>query len=241
MQKLSLSRLLICASVFLVLSLTLLADDRRPEKDILKEISDPHTDLLADPPVTQLCPDSFLGDSVTRIPFVCWFQPKISRLGHLDDYRLVYSSRADERLERMAEDSIKARPPGRPADPGFRTNWFWHQVIIGGIGPSLDPHRVAQIDSLGGKVDPDTLMLQEGVVKYPAAAMVKKDTGTVWLRVLSGDDGRVHVAMLLKSFGNTLLDNAALRAAYGNKFEPVKFAGRKVSIWVSYRVQYRLP
>ncbi len=181
------------------------------------------------------------GDSVTGIPFVCWFQLKISRTGHLDDYRLVFSSRPDEQLERMAEDSIKARPPGRPVDPGFRTNWFWHQVVIGRIGPSRDPRRVAQIDSLTSKVDADTLMLQEGVVRYPAASVAKKDTGTVWLRVLSGDDGRVHVAMLLKSSGNSLLDNAALRAAYGNKFEPVKFAGRKVAIWVSYRVQYRLP
>lgn len=233
-------RTLLLVAVCLLSPPVLLADDRLPEKQILKEITDPHTDLLADPPVTQLCPESFHGDTVTGVPFACWIQLKINSAGHLEDYRLSYSSISDERLERMALDSIKIRSFKRPAFPGKNTNWFWHQVVIGQIRPSRDPRRVALIDSLRAPLDADTLMLEQGEVDYPPEARAKKDTGTVWIRVLAGDDGRTHIALLLKSSGNSLLDNAALRGAYINKFEPVRFGGQKVAIWVSYRVQYRL-
>lgn len=65
--------------------------------------------------------------------------------------------------------------------------------------------------------------------EYPAAAVRRGQTGTVHLRIHVGADGRVARVELRRSSGHTLLDAAALRAAWSWTFDPATRDGVAVA------------
>jgi TonB family protein len=76
--------------------------------------------------------------------------------------------------------------------------------------------------------------------EYPASAKEAHLEGTVWINVLIDTTGNVQQAIVAKSSGETLLDNAALATARENKFKPAQQQGKPVFNWVSYPVQFTL-
>jgi protein TonB len=56
--------------------------------------------------------------------------------------------------------------------------------------------------------------------QYPAAAAEFGAAGTIVVRVLVGEDGRVKETQLLKTFGNPACEQAALDAARQWQFNP---------------------
>lgn len=56
--------------------------------------------------------------------------------------------------------------------------------------------------------------------RYPAAAAEFEAAGTIVVRVLVGDDGKVKEARIIKSFGNPACEQAALDAARQWEFKP---------------------
>ena len=76
--------------------------------------------------------------------------------------------------------------------------------------------------------------------KYPYLARQAGITGLVWVSVLVGEDGSVLKAIVGKTSGSTSLDEAAVEAAYKNKFSPGIQNGRPIKCWVTYRVVFKL-
>ncbi len=79
--------------------------------------------------------------------------------------------------------------------------------------------------------------------KYPAEALRRKQEGTVLVLVHVNAEGRVTDLNLTKSSGHDLLDDAALRAVRGWRFQPAKAGGfaveSKVEVPVDFRIQDR--
>lgn len=84
-------------------------------------------------------------------------------------------------------------------------------------------------------------MIYEEVPEYPRLAKSAGMEAVVWVKALVDKDGNVRDAMILKSSGSKAgFDEAALDAAYKNKFKPAIQNGRPVPIWVSYQVEFTL-
>ena len=64
--------------------------------------------------------------------------------------------------------------------------------------------------------------------------------GSVWIAALVYKDGTVKDAVVAKSSGVATLDEAAVQAAYRNKYKPGVQNGRPVSAWVTYKVEFVL-
>jgi TonB family protein len=76
--------------------------------------------------------------------------------------------------------------------------------------------------------------------KYPHDAVQAGQGGLVWIKALVGSDGRVWNAVVYRSSGIPSLDHAALEVAYQNEFKPAIQNGRTVSMWVTYKVEFKL-
>jgi bla regulator protein BlaR1 len=76
--------------------------------------------------------------------------------------------------------------------------------------------------------------------EYPEEARKAGQTGDVWIKALIDKNGEVGEAMVAKSSGFGLLDKAALKAAYGNKYNPAVLSDSPVACWVSYKVSFVL-
>lgn len=74
---------------------------------------------------------------------------------------------------------------------------------------------------------------------YPALAYQLRKEGDVWIKALVGPEGEVLKAMIYKDSGtNYGFENAALDAAYKNEFEPFEVDGKKLPVWVLYKVRF---
>lgn len=75
---------------------------------------------------------------------------------------------------------------------------------------------------------------------YPRFAKNAGIEGTVWVQALVDKEGNVIKAQVGKSSGTPALDDAAVEAAYENKFKPGIQNGRPVACWVTYKVEFSL-
>ncbi|MEW5993361.1 MAG: TonB family protein [Candidatus Zixiibacteriota bacterium] len=75
---------------------------------------------------------------------------------------------------------------------------------------------------------------------YPRLAKQAGIEGTVWVKALVDEEGNVIKAILGKSCGTKSLDDAAVEAAYKNKFKPGIQNGRPVKVWVTYPMEFTL-
>jgi protein TonB len=74
--------------------------------------------------------------------------------------------------------------------------------------------------------------------EYPRFAKNAGLGGTVWVRCLVGKNGNVLKSMLGKTCGTPSLDEAAVQAAFQNKFKPGIQNGRPVACWVTYKFEW---
>jgi TonB family protein len=74
---------------------------------------------------------------------------------------------------------------------------------------------------------------------YPALAYRLKKGGDVWIKARVDAQGNVDNALIHKESGTDYgFEEAALAAAYKNKFEPFEVNGKNVPVWVIYRVRF---
>ncbi len=83
-------------------------------------------------------------------------------------------------------------------------------------------------------------MIYQQKPEYPRFARTAGVEGVVWVQALVDKDGSVVKAQVGKSSGTPALDDAAVEAAYGNKFKPGIQNGRPVACWVTYKVEFSL-
>jgi TonB family protein len=62
----------------------------------------------------------------------------------------------------------------------------------------------------------------------------------VWVKALIDKTGSVRRAMVVKTSGTSSLDDAAVKAAYNNKFKPGIQNGQPVHVWVTYKVEFNI-
>ncbi len=75
---------------------------------------------------------------------------------------------------------------------------------------------------------------------YPLQARHAGITGTVSIKALVDEEGKVLKAIVDKSSGTASLDEAAVAAAYEFKYKPGIRDGRPVKVWVTYPVEFKL-
>ena len=76
--------------------------------------------------------------------------------------------------------------------------------------------------------------------KYPREAKKAGITGTVFVKVLVDEEGKVLKANVDKSSGTVSLDEAAVEAAYKCRYKPGIQNGRPIKVWVTYPVEFTL-
>ena len=76
--------------------------------------------------------------------------------------------------------------------------------------------------------------------EYPRLAEQAGIEGVVWVKALVSKTGDVLKSAVYKSSGTESLDEAAVKAAYKNKFKPGIQNGRPVNCWVTYKVEFEL-
>lgn len=75
---------------------------------------------------------------------------------------------------------------------------------------------------------------------YPPRCLRMGIEGTVRVRVLVGEDGRVQEVTIGKSSGEAALDEAALEAVRHWRFEPAKSDGVPVRAWAVVPIEFKL-
>ena len=83
-------------------------------------------------------------------------------------------------------------------------------------------------------------MIHEVKPEYPRLAELAGIEGIVWVQALVDSKGDVRQAQVAKSCGTESLDEAAVAAAYKNKYKPGIQNGRPVAVWVTYKVDFLL-
>ena len=83
-------------------------------------------------------------------------------------------------------------------------------------------------------------MIHNTIPEYPRLAKLAGIEGVVWVKALVDREGNVRRAQVGKSSGTVSLDEAAVKAAYDNKFSPGIQNGRPVNVWVTYKVNFNL-
>ena len=76
--------------------------------------------------------------------------------------------------------------------------------------------------------------------KYPEIAQEAGIEGTVVVQVFVNEKGRVTETKILKGISDSGLDEAAIKAIEKVKFRPAKAKGKKVGVWISIPVNFRL-
>jgi protein TonB len=91
-------------------------------------------------------------------------------------------------------------------------------------GPLLPPRRIATAVA----------------TPYPERARARGIEGRVLLRLHVSAAGDIADAVVTRSSGHAILDDAALRGARALRFEPARRDGRAVACWIPHAVEFRL-
>jgi protein TonB len=75
---------------------------------------------------------------------------------------------------------------------------------------------------------------------YPKLSIERDEEGVVLVRALVDPSGAPQRVVIWKSSGYPLLDEAALKAVQGWRFEPMLREGRAIVSWVQVPVRFRL-
>lgn len=86
----------------------------------------------------------------------------------------------------------------------------------------------------------DVAYKRQPQVQYPEEARRRGDTGTVLVRALIGEYGRVESASVEQSSGNRLLDQAAVRAVNHASFHPYRENGIAQSVYTLIPIAFSL-
>jgi TonB family protein len=89
--------------------------------------------------------------------------------------------------------------------------------------------------------DTPAMMKSQIVPIYPADARDKNMEAVVWVKALVDDLGLVVEAKIMKCSAKDLgFEEAALEAAKKSEFSPAMKDGKPVSVWVAYKVEFKL-
>lgn len=111
---------------------------------------------------------------------------------------------------------------------------------IGGVADWTGPADELPTDEAHSWAEVMPEMIFSVQPEYPRMALKAGLEGSLWIKALVGIDGNVKEALVLKSSSVAVLDEAALKVAFKNKYRPARQNGRVIAVWVSYQVKFRL-
>ncbi len=119
--------------------------------------------------------------------------------------------------------------------------------LVGADKPATTPATSTAADSSDWP-SPDTFItvtdqpvkLKDVRPVYPDVARKAGVEGDVWVKVLIDTSGSVLDATTLRTSGVKELDNSALDAARQTLWKPAEQDGKKVRLWVTYKVSFKL-
>lgn len=104
-------------------------------------------------------------------------------------------------------------------------------------GSKISPEAESPVPDLHGKgapiLNPEFLVRQ--APEWPRMTDSANVSCSVWVKALVDREGNVRKAEVHKSSGTVAFDEAAIAAAYKNKFKPAFQDGYPVEVWVSYK------
>lgn len=130
-----------------------------------------------------------------------------------------------EKVDPVAESPSPLIQPVPPAGPA---------IAVSSTAPPPPPSPIAAAPPQPtGPVtigDLDERMIEGKPPRYPMESRRRKEQGTVLLRLLIGTDGRVAQISIAQSSGFERLDQAALQAARGWRWQPMIRDGQPVEV-----------
>jgi len=119
--------------------------------------------------------------------------------------------------------------------------------LVGADKPATTPATATAADSSDWP-SPDTFItvtdqpvkLKDVRPVYPDSARKAGVEGDVWVKVLIDTSGSVLDATTLRTSGVKELDNSALDAARQTLWKPAEQDGKKVRLWITYKVSFKL-
>jgi protein TonB len=128
-----------------------------------------------------------------------------------------------------AESDITDEAVETIAETVFRENLIGERPV----GPEIEIVPYYKVE-----VKPKPVNIPKAV--YPELALKAGIEGTAVIKALVDVDGSIREVQILKSSGNPMLDEAALRAARLAQFTPARQRDQVVRVWVSIPVAFRL-
>lgn len=92
----------------------------------------------------------------------------------------------------------------------------------------------------GETVDQKPRAIKRPPLKYPARAMAKQIEGFVMLSVLIDEQGNVADVKVIESDPPGTFDQAAIQNIKKWKFEPARYDGKAVSLWVNQPISFEV-
>jgi TonB family protein len=117
-------------------------------------------------------------------------------------------------------------------------NWHWSVNVNGEASApgesNLDPNAFVAVDQppkFKDRVEPI----------YPEGARKDGIEGSLWVKSLVNEQGRVAEAMVFEDSGtNVGFERSALQAAVNTTWEPALKDGQPIALWVNYEVVFKL-
>lgn len=131
-----------------------------------------------------------------------------------------------------------------PPDTQVKKYEIGDELLPGEPGPPM-PEGAGSADGNGTAVDDTPVVWKMKLVDmkppvYPPRCLRMGIEGIVRLRILVGEDGRPQEVTLAKTSGDAGLDQSAIDAARGWRFEPARRNGEPVRAWATVPVEFKL-
>lgn len=119
--------------------------------------------------------------------------------------------------------------------------------LVGADKPATTPETSTAADSSDLpspeefiEVTGEPMKIKDVMPVYPDSARKLGIEGGVWLQVLVDTTGLVPLAKVRVSSGHKMLDDSAVEAALKTVWKPAELDGKKVRLWVTYEVKFKL-
>lgn len=130
------------------------------------------------------------------------------------------------RIKTLGQNSSVDKSQGRPNFSGMHASFLWQ-----------DPNRLLY------RYVEQPIQIWEEEPEYPDRAENEGVQGDVYIEAFVDEKGLVTKAEVTKTNGETGwgFEDAALKAAYKNRFRPALFDDIPTGVWVAYRVKFTIP
>jgi hypothetical protein len=180
-------------------------------------------------------------------PVEVWFRIQF-QVGTRRKDTVVYSSRPNLDIEKVATRLMAATIVQAPPDSGTSENFWFHRMVMVAPGKLIktDPNAIpVPLDLPTPEVATDSgyvpaKLLEKGKLDVSHLVIKPGLSGMVILKVRVGTDGIVKLVRVVSTSGEIAVDNLGMEIAYRNKYKPATKKGEPVEAEVLDDFAYRV-